>query len=71
MNAIFNDVLKLNVSERMQLVQDIWDSIISFPDAIELTEAQRNELDQRLQAYYSDPGAGISWEELKAKLNAL
>lgn len=71
MNAMLNDILKLNVSERMQLVQDIWDSIVSFPDALELTEAQRVELDKRLQAYHSNRGAGIPWEELKAKLNAL
>jgi putative addiction module component (TIGR02574 family) len=71
MNAILNDILKLNISERMQLVQDIWDSIIALPDELELTEAQRLELDKRLQAYYSDRGAGISWEELKANLNVL
>ena len=71
MNAILNDALKLNVSERMQLVQDIWDSIASFPEALELTEAQRTELDRRLQAYYSNPQEGASWEELKARLTAL
>jgi len=71
MNAILNDALKLNVSERMQLVQDIWDSIAAFPEALELTEAQRTELDRRLQAYYSNPQEGVSWEELKARLIAL
>jgi len=71
MNAILNDALKLNVPERMQLVQDIWDSIASFPEALELTEAQRHELDRRLQAYHADPDGGIAWEELRARLLAL
>jgi len=71
MNAILNDALKLNVPERMQLVQDIWDSIAAFPEALELTEAQRTELDGRLQAYCADPQQDVSWEELKARLNAL
>ncbi|MGH7452492.1 MAG: addiction module protein [bacterium] len=71
MNAILNDILKLKVSERMQLVQDIWDSIAAFPDDLELTEAQRFELDKRLQAYHANREAGISWEELKANLNVL
>jgi putative addiction module component (TIGR02574 family) len=71
MNAILNDALKLNVSERVQLVQDIWDSIASFPEALELTEAQRQELDRRLQAYHANPNSGIAWEELKARLMAL
>jgi putative addiction module component (TIGR02574 family) len=68
MNTILNEALKLNVSERLQLVQDIWDSIASFPEAVELTEAQRQELDKRLQAYHANPNSGISWEELKARL---
>jgi putative addiction module component (TIGR02574 family) len=71
MNAILNDALKLNVSERVQLVQDIWDSITSFPEALDLTEAQRQELDRRLQTYHANPNSGIAWEELKARLMAL
>jgi len=51
MNTILNDALKLNVPERMQLVQNIWDSFASFPKAVELTEAQQLELNKRLQAY--------------------
>ncbi len=54
MNAILNDALKLNLPERMQLVQDIWDSFASFPEALELTETQQLELNKRLQAFHSN-----------------
>lgn len=70
MNTILNDALKLDVPERVQLVQDIWDSIAAFPEAVELTEAQRRELDRRLEAYHANPTSGITWEELKARLLA-
>jgi putative addiction module component (TIGR02574 family) len=46
------------VSERIQLVEDIWDSIAQVPDAIELSEAQRLELDKRLDAYRRDLSQG-------------
>ena len=52
------DVLKLSVAQRIQLVGDIWDSIAAVPDAIPLTDAQRAELDHRLDAYHRDPTAG-------------
>ena len=42
-----SDVLELPVSERLELVGDIWDSIAQAPEAVELTEAQRVELERR------------------------
>jgi putative addiction module component (TIGR02574 family) len=69
--TLLSDVLKLSVSQRMQLVEAIWDSIVSFPESLDLTEVQRIELENRLQSYYSDREAGIPWEELRAKLSAL
>jgi putative addiction module component (TIGR02574 family) len=63
-----SDVLELPVSERLDLVGDIWDSIAQVPDALELTEAQRAELDRRLEAYRRDPKAGSPWSEVKARI---
>jgi putative addiction module component (TIGR02574 family) len=43
-----SDVLELPVAERLKLVEAIWDSIAEAPDALELTEAQRVELDRQM-----------------------
>lgn len=63
-----SDVLELPVSERLQLVGDIWDSIAQVPDRLELTDAQRAELDRRLEAYRRDPTLGSPWTEVKARI---
>jgi len=63
-----SDVLELPVSERLELVGDIWDSIAQVPDAVELTDTQRAELDRRLEAYRRDPKAGSPWSEVKARI---
>jgi putative addiction module component (TIGR02574 family) len=63
-----SDFLELPVSERLDLVGDIWDSIAQVPDALELTDAQRAELDRRLEAYRRDPKAGSPWLEVKARI---
>ncbi len=55
------DILGLSVSERIQLVQDIWDSIAEVPDSISLTDEQKAELDRRLNAYHKNPDAGSPW----------
>jgi putative addiction module component (TIGR02574 family) len=65
-----SEVLALPLDERLKLVESIWDSIAEFPEALELTEAQKQELDRRLAAYEADPTAGIPWPELKAQLLA-
>ena len=63
-----SDLLRLSPSERIQLAEDLWDSVAEMPESIELSEAQRNELDRRLEAYHSEPDAGSPWESIKATL---
>jgi len=40
-------------------------------DEEDLTEAQKRELDRRLEAYEQEPEAGVTWEELKARIERL
>ncbi len=61
-------ILQLPVSDRVKLVQSIWDSIAEIPEAVELTETQRQELDRRLEAYERNPDAGSPWSEVKARI---
>jgi putative addiction module component (TIGR02574 family) len=68
MSTQLSDILQLTIAERIQLAEDIWDSVAAFPEAIPLTDAQKEELDRRLQAYAKNPHEGISWDELKDKL---
>jgi putative addiction module component (TIGR02574 family) len=62
------EILQLSVDERIQLVQDIWDSIAAVPEAIQLSDAQRQELDRRLSEYEKNPDEGIPWEEFRNQL---
>jgi putative addiction module component (TIGR02574 family) len=68
MSTQLSEILQLTIAERIQLAEDIWDSVAAFPEAIPLTDAQKEELDRRLQAYAGNPNEGISWDELKDKL---
>ena len=58
----------MTVSERLRLVEAIWDSISDAPDDLELPEWQRQELERRLAVADADPSGGIPWEELRTRL---
>jgi len=45
------DIAEMSVAERIQLAEDLWDSITASPEAVTLTEMQQQELDQRLENY--------------------
>ena len=62
------ELLKLSISERIQLVEDVWDSIAAVPDAVPLTDPQKEELDRRLDSYHQNPDAGSPWELVRERI---
>ena len=65
-----SDILGLSVSERIQLAEDIWDSVVEVPQSVPLTEAEKAELDSRLDAYHQNPGAGSPWSIVKERIRS-
>ena len=69
MNPItVSDILSLSVQDRIHLVEAIWDSIAAVPEAVELSDSQRLELDRRLAAFEDNPSVGSPWPEVRARL---
>ena len=62
------DVLGLSVERRLQIVHQIWQSIVDTPDSLPVTDAERLELDRRLESHRKDPASARSWDEVKARL---
>jgi putative addiction module component (TIGR02574 family) len=60
-NLSASDILSLPVSQRILLVEDVWDSIREVPEAVELHDSQKAELDRRLDDYHKNPGMGSPW----------
>ena len=58
------DTLDLSVPERIQLVEDIWDTIAVKADSVELTEEDKKIIDERLEAYHQNPNLGSAWEDV-------
>jgi len=61
---------RLSVAERMQLIQEIWESLVPELEREPITEAQRQELDRRLEALKANPNNVVPWEEVEARAQA-
>lgn len=59
------NVLGLSVPERIQFVEDIWDTIAEVPDEVGLSTEQKAELDRRLEAYRLNPDEGSPWGKVR------
>lgn len=68
--ALRDELRKLSLAERLELVEELWDSIAaeceheSFP----LTADQRADLERRLAEADADPAGGAPWEEVLERI---
>ncbi len=66
-NALISQINALSLSEKILLVEEIWDSIARENESFELSKSQEEELDRRIQSYTENPNQGRSWEEIKSE----
>ena len=70
MNAEFAQVFELTLSEKLQLLEDLWDSIALVPDQIPVLDWQKEELARRKATYLQNPDSGSSWEAAKERIRS-
>lgn len=68
MSIVRKEIQSLSVSDRLQLIEEIWDSLVETPEAVPVTDAQRKELARRRRAHARSPSAAKSWGEVRARL---
>jgi len=61
-------LLELSVADRMQLIDDLWESVAADSEVIPLNEAQKQEARRRLEEHRANPGSAIPWEQLRREL---
>lgn len=71
MNANLIEAAKgLSLTERIELLDALWESIVEDGYEPPLTAAQAEELDRRLKAHRENPDDVIDWETIRAELDA-
>ena len=64
------NIASLTPEERLSLLEQLWDSLAVVPEAIPLTEAQRAELDRRLDELEAEGPVGIPWDEVLSRIRS-
>jgi len=68
MSTVPKDIRTLSVADRLELLEEIWDSLGATPEAIPVTDAQHRELARRRRAHAQNPSAAKSWAQVRARL---
>ncbi len=58
----------LSVTQRLELIGELWDSIPDSVEALPIPGWHREELERRLAAADAEPEAAIPWKEVKRRL---
>lgn len=61
-------VFDLNPSEKLQLVEDLWDDLAAIPSDVPITEWQKEALDRRKSNLMSNPASGLAWDDVKQRV---
>jgi putative addiction module component (TIGR02574 family) len=64
-DTLTKQIEKLNKSEKILLVETLWDSIASEPEAVPLPEHHKYVLDERLKTLDEDTENGESWDRFR------
>jgi len=62
------DIQSLSTQERIQLAEQLWDSVRDKSNEIEVTPEQIKLLESRLESLQSDGEFGDSWKNVKARV---
>jgi putative addiction module component (TIGR02574 family) len=66
MTSIFD----LSPSEKLQLVEDLWDDLASTPEAVPVHDWHKEELARRKAKLMQNPASGFTWAAVKRTIRS-
>ena len=67
-NEIKQEINKLNLAEKLLLIEDVWDSIAQDNSELPMPEWQKRELDKRYQAYKAGEQNLHDWQSVHEEI---
>jgi putative addiction module component (TIGR02574 family) len=66
--ALHQELFRLSVAERLEILEALWDSIPEDDEALDLTPEQREDLDLRVAESNADPDGGTPWSDARERI---
>jgi putative addiction module component (TIGR02574 family) len=70
MSTDATSLFDLSPSEKLQLVEDLWDDLAATPSVVPILDWQKEELARRKSNLMSRPASGLSWDEVKKRVRS-
>ncbi len=70
MNRSVKSVFDLSDSEKLQLVQDLWDDLSTKPESVPVHDWQKEELERRKANLFGNPASEIEWLGVKRRIRS-
>ena len=70
MSQTTTSVFDLSPSEKLQLVEDLWDDLAATPESVPVYDWQKQELARRKANLLKNPASGLAWEEVKRRVRS-
>ena len=70
MNPTNTSIFDLSPSEKLQLVEDLWDDLTATPEAVPVHDWQKEELARRKANLKKSPASGLTWKEVKQRVRS-
>lgn len=64
------DIERLTVGERLQLIEQVWDSLRRGAGVLPLSDSESAVIEARRAEHRSDPNSAVPWESVRADLLA-
>jgi putative addiction module component (TIGR02574 family) len=68
--AMMREVDRWTIEERLTFVETMWDHLLDSGLAPGMTEAQRAELDRRIEDMDQDPDGEVSYDAIRSKFGS-
>ena len=62
------ELRELSLSDRLRLLGDVWETFVSDPESLPLSDEHRKEIDRRLDAYERDPNRSADWLDARRRI---
>ena len=70
MNSDGTSVFDLSPSEKLQLVEDLWDDLAATPESVPVHDWQKDELARRKANLLKNPASALTWQEVQRRVRS-
>jgi putative addiction module component (TIGR02574 family) len=67
---VIAEIKSLNIQKKLEIVEDIWQSIFKSGEKLPVSTAHKKDLDERLKNYKTNPDEESSWEDVKKRIES-